>query len=88
MKVKYDQASNDRALEAIVRISNFFCGPEDLLTSDADRLQCAIRRLTEFTEYVAMTAEEIDKRDVYYERIVSAIERIADVLEVDLNDGE
>ncbi len=88
MKVKYDQASRDRALEAIVQIADYFCGPEDLETSDADRLQCAIRRLSEFAEYVYMCTEGVGKRDEYYERLLVAIERIAAALEVDINGGE
>ena len=78
-------SSNDRALESIVKIVEHFCGEEDVQYSDADRLQSALRRLRDFTIYIDYLIES--QYDQYEERLISAIERIADALEVDLHGG-
>lgn len=91
MKVKFDQAAGDRALEAIVTIADYFTGSEEesKCISDADRLQCALRRLSEFAEYVDTVAHvHQNNYETYYERLLSAIERVAAAMEVDLHDGE
>ena len=85
MRIKYDMSSNDRALESIVKIVEHFCGEEDVQYSDADRLQSALRRLRDFTIYIDYLIES--QYDQYEERLISAIERIADALEVDLHGG-
>ena len=86
MKVKYDQAARDRALEAIVGIADYFCGPEEPQIQDADRLRCALRRLRDFVAYVDTVVD--NNYEQYHERLLAAIEKVADALEADLHGGE
>lgn len=86
MKVKYDQAAGDRALEAIVKIADYFCGPEEPQIQDADRLQCALRRLKDFIAYVDTVVD--NNYEQYHERLLAAIESVVEALEADFHDGE
>lgn len=80
MKFQYSNGGRDRALEAIVQIVDHFCGPEEIENyDDHDRLQHALRRMCEYAIYVDDLVE--NHFDEYEERLVTAIEKICDILE-------